>query len=85
MAGFQGASRIEADLGGCGNQGIIRKARILDGILDHENLVFVYGMAAKRDIAGGLRKFEPQPGFKPLTIFIDKRYQDGRHVENPRR
>jgi hypothetical protein len=65
-----------------GHQGVIGKARILTRVRDYQGVVTEDGVRAKGDIARSLYDWEPDPGFEPLPISLDKRNECDRRLEN---
>jgi hypothetical protein len=51
-------------------------------VRDYQGVVTEDGVRAKGDIARSLDHWEPNPGFEPLSIALDKRDERNRHLEN---
>lgn len=51
-------------------------------VRDYQGVVTEDGVRAKGDIARSLDYWEPDPGFEPLPIALDKRDERNRHLEN---
>ena len=52
------------------------------GIFDDENLIRQDCVVAEGVLARNFTLLKPAPGFEPLAVLIDKRYENNRHVKD---
>lgn len=81
-AGFEAvhserAACIEADFGIADDDGVVREARVFEGVLDIEDVIEEDSVGAEGDVAGGLADGESLHGLEPLAVGVD--HADG-HV-----
>ena len=73
---------IEANIGRFGDQWVIGKTRIEQGVGNDEQAVFQDGMTTKGDVAGGFTDIQAYAGFKPLPIAVDQGNHGDRGIED---
>lgn len=70
-----GLARVKPNEGGPGNQRIIKKAAVTQGILDDKRILVEDGVAAKRNIARRFQRVQTLSLHEPLAVGIDLAHQ----------